>query len=125
MVGCRLDHKDLILWQRALDLCVAVHQLTDELPRAERFGLIAQLRRAATSIPSNIAEGSARRTTREFLAFLYVARGSLAEVDTQLLLAVRLCFLDRTRLVQLQPSMDEVGRLLNAVISGLKARVRP
>jgi four helix bundle protein len=119
----RNSHKDLILWQKALDLAVAVHEASATFTRAEIFGLVSQVRRAAVSIPSNIAEGSARRSTREFIAFLHIARGSLAEVETQLLLAQRVGYLSNERLAGLQLKLDEVGRIMNAVITGLRRRL--
>ena len=119
----RNSYKDLILWQKALDLAVAVHEASATFTRAEIFGLVSQVRRAAVSIPSNIAEGSARRSTREFIAFLHIARGSLAEVETQLLLAQRVGYLSNERLAGLQLKLDEVGRIMNAVITGLRRRL--
>ena len=76
--GRRRNHKDLILWQKAMVLAGEVHKLTSALPRHELFGLSSQIRRSAVSIPSNIAEGAARRSTREFINFLHIARGSFA-----------------------------------------------
>jgi four helix bundle protein len=119
----RNSHKDLILWQKALDLAVAVHELSAAFPKSEIFGLVSRIRRAAVSIPSNIAEGSARRTTREFIAFLHIARGSMAEVETQLLLAQRIGYVSNERLAVLQVRLDEVGRIMNAVIAGLRRRL--
>ena len=119
----RNSHKDLILWQKALDLAVAVHEVSAAFPKSEIFGLVSQIRRAAVSIPSNIAEGSARRTTREFIAFLHIARGSMAEVETQLLLAQRTGYVSNERLTVLQVRLDEVGRIMNAVIAGLRRRL--
>ena len=119
----RKSHKDLILWQKALDFAVAVHAASATFPKAEIFGLVSQIRRAAVSIPSNVAEGSARRSTREFIAFLHIARGSMAEVETQLLLAQRVGYLDDIRLAALQLKLDEVGRIMNAVITGLRRRL--
>jgi four helix bundle protein len=78
----RLNHKDLILWRKAMDLAVRVHQSCTNFPRSEIHGLVSQLRRAATSIPSNVAEGYARRSTKEYIYFLHVARGSIAELET-------------------------------------------
>jgi four helix bundle protein len=117
-------HRELIVWQKALSLAVEVHQATEEFPKAERFGLVAQLRRAAVSVPSNIAEGSARRTTRDFLAFLHVARGSLTEVETQLLIAQRVGYLPENGYRTLESLCGEVGRLLTAVIAALRARIK-
>jgi four helix bundle protein len=83
-------YKDLLVWQKGMRLASAVYRLTKGFPPEERFGITAQMRRAAVSVPSNIAEGQARRGTREFLQFLAVASGSLAELETQVLLAVDL-----------------------------------
>lgn len=119
----RKSHKDLILWQKTLDLAVAVHEASATFPKAEMFGLVSQIRRAAVSIPSNIAEGSARRSTREFIAFLHISRGSMAEVETQLLLAKGVGYISDERLAALQLRLDEVGRIMNAVITGLRRRL--
>ncbi len=119
----RLSHKDLILWQKAMDLAVRVYQLSSHLPRQENFGLMSQLRRAGTSIPSNIAEGSARRSTKEFMHFLHVARGSMAELETQLSLAHRIGYLTECEVAELQVLIAEVGRILNSVIAGLLRRL--
>ena len=119
----RTSHKDLVLWKKSVDLAVEVYRMAQCLPHHERFGLGAQLRRAAVSVPSNVAEGAARRTTREFISFLYIARGSLAELETQVLLARRLQYVDDASVRALAPAVAEVGRLLNAVIRGLQRRL--
>jgi four helix bundle protein len=118
----RRDYRDLVLWQRAMELATEVHRVTLKLPRHEMFGMSAQLRRAAVSVPSNVAEGSGRRTTREFIAFLHIARGSLSELKTQLDLARRIDYLADADLSNADSLSDEVGRLLNAVIRGLRRR---
>ena len=94
-----------------------------QFPDLRCYGLVSQLRRAATSIPSNIAEGYARRSTKEFIYFLRVARGSMAELETQLLLAQRVGYVGNERLTVLQLRLDEVGRIMNAVITGLRRRL--
>jgi four helix bundle protein len=83
------------------------------------------MRRAATSVPSNIAEGSARRTTRDFAAFLHISRGSLAELETQLVLAQRIGYVNAQLLQETMPRVEEVGRLLTAVLAGLRRRTAP
>jgi len=118
----RRDCRDLVLWQRAIEMAAEVHRTSLRLPRHEMFGMAAQLRRAAVSVPSNIAEGSGRRTTREFIAFLHIARGSLSELRTQLVLAERVGYLSPTDVSNADKLGDEVGRLLNAVIRGLRRR---
>ena len=119
----RLNHKDLILWQKAMDLAVVVHESCTTLPRSETYGLVSQLRRAATSIPSNIAEGYARRSKKEYIYFLHVTRGSMAELETQLLLAQRVGYLPESEAADLQVRIDEVGRILHAIVSGLHRRL--
>jgi len=99
-----------------------VRGVTLKPPKHEMFGMAAQVRRSSVSIPSNIAEGSGRRTTREFIAFLHVARGSLAELRTQLALARTVGYLADADLSNTDLLSDEVGRLLNAVIRGLRRR---
>ena len=114
-----VSHKDLVVWQKAIALACKVYAGTRLLPREEGFGLIGQLRRAAVSIPSNIAEGSARRSRAEFIQYLHVSRGSLAELETQYLIASRLALLsDATTTLE---EIAEVGRLLNGLIRSLAA----
>lgn len=86
------SHKDLKVWQEAMGLVEDVYKLTAKFPKDEMFGLTSQLKRASISIPSNIAEGAGRRGKKEFQRFLYIALGSLSEVDTQLEIAIRLSF---------------------------------
>ena len=88
------NYKDLIVWNKNIDLVADVYKLTKYYPRDERFGMIQQMRRASVSIPSNIAEGQGRRTTGDFIHFLSNAEGSLAELDTQFTISLRLDFID-------------------------------
>ena len=118
----RRDYRDLVLWQRAMELAVEVHSATLKLPRDELLGLAAQILRSAVSIPWNIAEGSGRRTTREFIAFLHIARGSLSELRTQLLLATMVGYFTELEISSAENLTDEVGKLLNAVLRGLRHR---
>jgi four helix bundle protein len=111
------DHRDLEVWQKAMDLAAEMYELTALFPPAERYGLCSQMRRAAVSVPSNIAEGAGRRTTKDFLAFVHMARGSLAELETQALLASRIGLPSQS--AKWQPRVDEVGRLLNGLIRAL------
>jgi four helix bundle protein len=111
------SHKDLIVWQKAITLASKVYAATRRLPAEERYGLISQLRRAAVSIPSNIAEGAARRHRSEFLQFLHIARGSLSELETQMMIVADQNLLgpDETTV----ENIAEVGRLLNGLIRSL------
>lgn len=111
--------QDLIVWQRAIDLTTDIYRLTEEFPRAEVYGLTSQLRRAAVSVASNIAEGSGRGSRKEFRQFLNTARGSLCEIETQLLIAGRLEFAAKDRLRNAEASAGEVGRMLNGLLQSL------
>ena len=110
------SHRDLIVWQKAMDLVVSVYRATETFPKAETYGLTSQIRRAVTSIPANIAEGQGRRLTKEFVYFLANARGSLWELDTHLESATRLGFLNPDTHHELQSQLDEVGRILNGLM---------
>jgi len=109
------NYKDLIVWQKGIALAKIIYQLTQSLPSAEKFGLIAQMRRAAVSIPSNIAEGQARHTTGEFIQFISHAEGSVAELDTQLILSVELKFWDATTTGPASELIGELRRMLNTL----------
>ena len=111
-------HEDLKVWQGAMNLVEAVYTFSSAFPESERFGLTAQVRRAAVSVPSNIAEGAARRSTQEYLRFLSVARGSLAELDTQCQLAVRLDMANGSP--ALLTSINRVFARLTALMNALK-----
>jgi four helix bundle protein len=92
-----MDHKDLDVWKKGMELVERVYSMSRAFPDSERFGLTSQLRRAAVSIPSNIAEGAARKSDKELLQFLSIAIGSLAELETQYLIAIRLGFLEKDK----------------------------
>jgi four helix bundle protein len=115
-------YRDLIVWQKAMDLVVEVYKATESLPSDERFGLTNQLRRAAVSIPSNIAEGFGRGSQNEFQRFLSIARGSLFEVETQVQIAYRLSFLSEHEQIVLMRRADEVGRILRGLSKSVDAR---
>ena|SRR5215813_11168298 len=114
------SHRDLLAWQKAMDLAIEVYQITKDFPREELYGLTSQIRRAASSIPANIAEGQGRRLTGEFQHFLGNARGSLLELDTHLELSFRLAYLSAVRYSHVQEMIQEVGRILNGLIRSLK-----
>ena len=113
-------HKKLDVWRLAMDLVTAVYQVTEKFPREERYSLTDQIRRAAVSIPSNIAEGAARQTRKEFVNYLHIARGSLSELDTQLELAKRLGYLGE----KTGDSLDVQVERIDKMISGLIRRQR-
>jgi four helix bundle protein len=112
-----MDYRNLIAWQKSMDLAEQIYRETAFYPVQERYGMTAQMRRAAISIPSNVAEGQGRRSTDdEFIRFLQIALGSLCELETQLELSSRLKLITPDRAKQVQPSLEEVGRLLNGLI---------
>jgi four helix bundle protein len=108
-------YKELLVWQKGMSLAKMVYRLTVRFPTEERYGLTSQMRRAAVSIPSNIAEGQARRGTNEFLQFLSVAEGSLAELDTQLSLSVELGFAQQGDVEPALKEIDELQKMLVAL----------
>lgn len=111
--------RELVAWQKAMDLVVEVYRVTQSFPADERFGLTAQVRRAAVSVPSNIAEGQGRGPGNDFLRFLHIARGSLQEVDTQLLIAARLGFLPQARHDELTALLATVAKLIHGLIRSI------
>ena len=116
------SYKDLVVWQKGIALAKIVYEITQSFPSAEKFGLVAQMRRAAVSIPSNIAEGQARHTTGEFIQFISHADGSLAELDTQLILSVDLKFCRGAVADSAFELVEELRRMLNALRRKLDAR---
>ena len=111
------SYKDLFAWQKAVELVTEVYRETAKFPRDEAFGLTSQVRRAAVSVPSNIAEGQGRLSANEFKHFLGVARGSLLEVETQLQIAENLGYLQQAHSQNLLQSTAEVGKILNGLIA--------
>ena len=110
------DFRRIAAWQKADDLAVVVYQATRTFPDEERFGLTSQLRRAVVSVPANIAEGAGRQTLKDFRQFLYIARGSLNEVEYYIHLAQRLGYLPNQQADRLEQERQEVGRVLNGLI---------
>jgi four helix bundle protein len=113
--------QDLRIWQEAMDLTLEIYRATGDFPKHEIYGLASQMRRAAVSVPSNIAEGKGHRSDPEFVRFLFHARGSLLELQTQLLIARRLQYMTAEKADELCRKSDGIGRGLNALIN----RFRP
>jgi len=111
--------RDLIVWQKGIQLTVSVYQLSKAFPREETYGLTSQIRRAAVSIPSNIAEGSGRLNTPEYRQFLAVARASNFELQTQLIIAKELGYGDPSQIVSAEGLSNEIGKMLFATIATL------
>ena len=117
------SYRDLIVWQKAMDVADDIYSLTSRFPKNEAYGLTSQLRRASVSIPSNIAEGQSRGTTTEFLRFLSIAQGSRAEVETQLLLSKRLAYIDDEELYKALKDLEEIAKMLHTLIESLTAKI--
>jgi four helix bundle protein len=112
-------HKDLDVWKNAMEFAERTYLLTGKFPKEEQFGLTSQLRRSVVSIPSNIAEGAARNSDKEFLQFLYISLGSLAEAETQLLLATRLHFIDDASLLG---NIETIRKMLLGLMKYLRGK---
>ncbi len=116
------SYKDLLVWRKGIALAKLLYELTNSFPSEEKFGIVAQIRRAAVSIPSNIAEGQARHTTGEFIQFISHAEGSVAELDTQLILSIELKFCSSGTAETAFVLILELRRMLNALRRKLAAR---
>ena len=114
------SYRDLIAWQKGINLVADVYRATQTLPKEELYGLTSQLRRAAVSIPSNIAEGQGRKSSGEFRHFLHNATGSLMELETQVTIAGVLGFMGQAQIDDLQAKASELGRILNGLINSIE-----
>lgn len=110
-------HKDLNVWKKSIDLVTEIYKTTREFPREELYGLTAQLRRSAISVPSNIAEGAARKNNREFVHFLYISLGSLSELETQMIIAKNLNYISTSDLLD---ECSDIGKMLINLIKYYK-----
>jgi len=115
------SYRDLVAWQKGMELVGMVYHLTRGLPKEEQFGLTSQLRRAAVSVPSNIAEGQSRFSKPEFSRFLMMARGSISEIETQLLICVQLAYLQSESITPALELATECGKIVNGLRESLKA----
>jgi four helix bundle protein len=113
-------HEKLDVWKKSMDLVVRVYKATENFPKEEKLGLTSQIHRAAVSVPANVAEGAGRRSQKEFACFLSNAQGSASELETELLIAYRLGYLDRETFGELQTSLEKIGQMLH----GLARHVR-
>jgi len=113
-------HHELHVWQESMTLVELVYKLTEAFPEKERYGLISQLRRAAVSVPSNIAEGAAGGTDAEFIRFLHIARGSLSEIETQLLISQRLGYTNADH--SLEQQIEQIFKNMGGLLNHLKSR---
>jgi len=115
-------YKDLDVYKKSIDFVVDIYKTTESFPDSERFGLISQLRRAAVSLPSNLAEGSGRNGRKELLNFLHIARGSLFEIGTQLEISHRLGFVSQEDYDKLEEKRATIQRMMNALIASLRKK---
>ena len=116
------SHRDLKVWQIALDVTETLYRITTDWPKHEQYGLISQVRRAAVSVPANIAEGAGRRTPGEFVHFVGIARGSLAELETLLIIARRLEYVDQDVFDAVSNDLLELGRMSTGLLRSLNER---
>ena len=116
------SYKDLIVWQKSMKLVTDVYSLTKQLPKEEIYALSTQMRRAVISIPSNIAEGQKRKSQKEFCNFLSIARGSLGELETQLLICVQLNYLSEQQINNATNLCEEISKMLNALIEKISEK---
>ena len=110
------SYQDLVVWQRSVELVKEVYLLTKDFPKSETYSLVDQMKRSAISVPSNIAEGHARQHSGEFRQFLFIALGSLAELETQLIIANKLGYLEQNQLRLLLKQTDEIGKMLRGLV---------
>jgi four helix bundle protein len=113
------SHRDLLVWQKAMQLVTACYELTRSFPDRERFGLSSELQRAAVSVPANVAEGNARRSKPSYLNHLSIATGSLAEVETHILIAINLGYIEEVQVESTLNQLEEVRRMLAGLIRSL------
>ena len=114
------NYKELNVWQKAYKLCLTLYRITAEFPAEEKYGLTSQIRRSAVSVPSNIAEGYGRRTTTDYIRMLYISYGSVCELETQILLAGDLGFIEKGELAAVNNNIAEIERMLKALIKSLE-----
>lgn len=116
-------YRDLEVWQIGIDMVEQIYKVTQHFPKEEQFVLVSQMRRAAISVPSNIAEGAGRRGTKEYINHLSIARGSLFELETQLTIAVRLLFLSREKAIPVWQYFQRIGQMLTRLMDSLSKKL--
>ena len=116
------NYKELNVWQKSYKLCLHIYKVTKRFPKDEMYGLTSQIRRSAVSIPSNIAEGYGRKTTLEYVRFLYIAYGSVCELETQTMISGDLGYVKKERLGELRGEIGDVERMLKALIKSLESK---
>ena len=117
-------YSDLKVWQKSMELAVEVYKIVKSLPNEELYGLSNQMRRAAISIPSNIAEGHQRSARRDYIRFLFISKGSLGELETQIMLGERLGYFTNNTVAPLYAQCEEIGRMLSGLINSLQKNMK-
>ena len=117
------DYKELQVWHKAIDLVVEIYKISKLLPKEETYGISDQIRRSAVSIPSNIAEGQSRNSIKEFIQFLSIARGSLAELETQLLICIKVNMLSEDNITEAQNIITEIGKMIKGLMNKLNSKL--
>jgi four helix bundle protein len=120
MLKSQKPHKKLEVWNKSVDLSIEIYKLTENFPKSEIYGLISQMRRASVSVPSNIAEGAARQTQKEFRNYLHMAQGSLSELDTQLVIAQKLDYLTIELFKEIENCTETISKMITGLIKSLK-----
>ena len=114
------NYKELKVWQKSYKLCLEIYRITAKFPKEERYGLTSQIRRSAVSIPSNIAEGYGGKTTADYIRYLYIAYGSVCELETQILLSMDLGYVDSAVIEKIKDEIQQIERMLKGLIKSLE-----
>ncbi len=115
--------KDLIVWQKGIELVNEIYKVTKHFPKEELYGLISQIRRAAISVPTNVAEGWGRGTTKNYIQFLEISRGSLYELNTLIIISTNQEYLSSKKCSEIESTINDIGRILNAIITKLENKI--
>src|SRR5205085_5341236 len=116
-------HENLDAWKKAVEFVVVLYRVTESFPKDERFGLTSQIRRAAVSVPANIAEGAARHSDKEYLHFVSIAQGSCSELETEILIAQKIGFINEEIYLNLRQELESIGRLIIGLANYLKRKI--
>lgn len=119
------SHKDLVVWKKGIELCKMVYKVTEDFPKSEIYGITSQMRRSVVSIPSNIAEGRSRNTTKDFLHFLSISLGSASELETQIEIARELSFITQQKYIDLNSHLVEVSKMIVGLMKKLNQKSSP
>ena len=117
------SYKELDVWQKAVSLAIDIYKIAEKFPHSEKFGLTSQIQRAVTSVPANIAEGWGRGSTKEYIQFLHIARGSLLELETHVIIAQKLDYISNDQLNEVSGSIEGIAKMLNRLINTLKMKL--